>query len=83
MMNQNDATGTIADPEDYLGWNIDVLFEKKLDSDGVLSLESAYYDFDDNGANNMEIATGDLVDMNRQGESFFICLLYTSDAADE
>ena len=76
MMNQNDATGTIADPEDYLGWNIDVLFEKKLDSDGVLSLESAYYDFDDNGANNMEIAAGDLVDMNRQGESFFILAAY-------
>ena len=76
MMNQNDATGTISDPKDYLGWNIDVLFEKKLDSDGVLSLETAYYDFDDHGADQMEIAAGDLVDMNRQGESFFILAAY-------
>ena len=42
----------------------------------MLSLETAYYDFDDHGADQMEIAAGDLVDMNRQGESFFILAAY-------
>jgi hypothetical protein len=46
---QDDGVGTAADRGDYLGWNADVLFEKKLRA-GVLTLEGAYYDYDLDGA---------------------------------
>lgn len=32
--------------QDFRGYNFDVLFEKKLSNEGVVSLEGAYYDYD-------------------------------------
>ncbi len=59
---QDDATGTDADPHDFLGMNIDVLFERKLENDGVFTLEGAVYRYDDQ----------DLVTSGRQGTSGFV-----------
>ncbi len=43
---QSNASGTIADPGDYTGWNLDFLFEQKLKGGAVVSAEAAYYDYD-------------------------------------
>lgn len=48
-MFQSDAVGSSTSPRgDYLGMNLDLLFEKKLGG-GVLTLEGAYYDYDLDG----------------------------------
>lgn len=49
-MFQSDAIGVAGAASDYTGMNIDVLMEKKLAGDGVLTLEGAYYDYDLDGA---------------------------------
>jgi hypothetical protein len=36
--------------EDFFGYNFDLLFEKKLPSEGVVSIEGAFYDYDLEGA---------------------------------
>lgn len=48
LLQQSDGVGTAGNKDDYLGYNIDVLFEKNL-GPGVLTLEGAAYkyDFDD------------------------------------
>lgn len=44
---QNEAIdGPTAAFENFRGYNFDVLFEKKMPNDGVISLEGAYYDYD-------------------------------------
>ncbi|MDB5393153.1 MAG: hypothetical protein JWM91_659 [Rhodospirillales bacterium] len=43
-----DGVGTAARRGDYTGWNMDLLFEKKL-SFGVVTLEGAYYNYDTDG----------------------------------
>jgi hypothetical protein len=43
---QNDGVGTAAEQDDYLSWNIDVLYESKLGPSGSLTLEAAYYSYD-------------------------------------
>jgi len=45
-MAQSDAAGTAAAPGDFMGWNIDVLAERKLAGAGVATLEGAHYDYD-------------------------------------
>ncbi len=67
-----DAVG--AGQADFTGWNIDVLFERQLANCGVITLEAAYYDFNDNGG---IIAGGGPVTLPpsggpRQGESYFL-----------
>lgn len=57
---QADAVGTVADPSDFFGWNVDFLMEKKLGNEGVVTLEGAYYDFDLDGAT----VTGGLIEGN-------------------
>ncbi len=48
---QNEAIETASTTrEKFRGYNFDLLFEKKLPNDGVLSLEGAYYDYDLGGA---------------------------------
>jgi len=68
---------------DYTAWNLDFLFEQELDNCGVVSVEAAYYDFDDeNGLGQSTGAAianptgifGDLA--NRQGESWFLLVSY-------
>jgi len=46
VMSQSDAVGTAAVRGDYLAWNVDVLFEKKVMDGGAVTLEGAYYDYD-------------------------------------
>jgi hypothetical protein len=54
--------------QDYTGWNIDALFETKLDNGGVVTLEGAYYDQDDSGAFiPLPPSNG-----SRQGTSYFV-----------
>lgn len=62
-MSQGDAAGTAAAPEDFMGWNVDVLAEGKLPNAGVATLEGAYYDYDYNQA-----ATG--------GDGYFVLASY-------
>jgi hypothetical protein len=72
------AGGTPSETGDFTGFNVDVLFEKKLSSldDGVVSLEGAYYVYDDDDLDEAalpEDGSLSLVgDPNRQGESFFV-----------
>lgn len=42
---QADGVGSVTKPGDFLGWNVDVLMEKKT-SGGVVTMEGAYYNFD-------------------------------------
>ena len=58
--NQDDAHGTGLD---YTSWSLDFLYERPLDSGGVITAEAAYYDRDDDNA-----AVGN----GRQGEGYFI-----------
>ncbi|TWB70698.1 short chain amide porin [Nitrospirillum amazonense] len=46
---QQDGVGTLARRGDYTAWNVDGLFEKKLDGIGVVTLEGAYYQYDTGG----------------------------------
>ena len=68
---------------DYTSWNLDFLWEQQLGNSGVVTIESAYYDFDDgNGtaaASGLPVRNptgifGDLA--NRQGESWFLLASY-------
>jgi hypothetical protein len=46
---QEDVVRRAGLPESFTGYNFDLLFEKKLPDDGVVSLEGAFYDFDYQG----------------------------------
>ena len=47
FQSQNDGVGTAVEQDDYLSWNIDVLYETKLTpTTGSLTLEGAYYKYD-------------------------------------
>jgi len=67
---------------DYTAWNLDFLFEQQLENCGVVSLEAAYYDFDDHGGTaasggpvqNPTSIFGDFA--NRQGTSWFALASY-------
>jgi len=43
---QKNGVGTAARKGDYLSWNADALFEKKLGGGGAITLEGAYYHYD-------------------------------------
>lgn len=45
MLQQSNGVGTAGNKDDYLGYNVDVLFEKNL-GPGVLTLEGAAYKYD-------------------------------------
>lgn len=64
VQSQADAVGTVADQADFFGWNVDGLMEKNLGDSGTVTLEGAYYDFDDDDA----AVTGSLV----AGTSYFM-----------
>ena len=65
--------------EDYTGWSIDALFERPLDNGGVMTVEGAYYDFDDNGGvgvNGVVGLGGPGSFRTRTGEGHFILASY-------
>ena len=71
------ASTTGVGAEDYTGYNMDFLFERKLSNCGVVTFEAAYYDFDDDNGGYVNGA-GDIVGVTlppsggyRQGESYF------------
>ncbi len=43
---QPDATGTHADPGNYFGYSFDVLMQKRVFGENVLTFEGAYYSYD-------------------------------------
>jgi hypothetical protein len=46
---QKRGVGTALAPGDYFGWNFDVLYEKNLAGNGVVTLEGAYYRYNTDG----------------------------------
>jgi len=64
---QMDGVGTAGNAGDFLGVNIDVLFEKKDKSGGVLTVEGALYNYDTDNLQDAVI---------RQGTSFFVSGAY-------
>jgi hypothetical protein len=46
FMYQKDGVGTALVSGDYFGWNVDVLFEKKILDGGAITLEGSYYSYD-------------------------------------
>ncbi|MEO2045251.1 MAG: porin [Pirellulales bacterium] len=79
VMHRSDAQDNIAatDYVDFTGWSIDALFEKKLSNRGVVTLEGAYYDFNDNdGETSGAAITLPPSGNNRQGESYFVLSSY-------
>ncbi len=69
---------------DYTAWNLDFLWEQKLDNCGVVTLEAAYYNIDDESGTAaappggaVRNPTGIFGDSaNRQGDSYFILASY-------
>lgn len=74
---QRNATGSnaLADARDFFAWSFDALYETSLDSGSVVTVEAAYYDFDDNDAQAIDPA-GRFTPLGRQGESFTVQLSY-------
>jgi len=46
MMYQKNGVGSALVKGDYFGWNVDVLFEKKVMDGGAITLEGSYYKYD-------------------------------------
>ena len=72
MMHRQDSNGPNAD---YTGWNLDALFETKISNGGVVSLEGAYYNFDDDGVSVPQTTLPPSFG-SRQGDSFFMLASY-------
>lgn len=64
---QNNAAGDGITTKDFTGWSIDLMIEKKLASGAVAGLESAYYNYDIERANDTYF---------REGESFYSTASY-------
>lgn len=56
VQSQKHGVGTALARGDYLAWNVDVLFEKKIMDGGAITLEGAYYDYDTDGV--LDVAPG-------------------------
>ena len=75
VMHRSDAQENIAQTNtvDFTGWSIDGLFETKLSNRGVVSVEGAYHDFNDNNGETGGVGiTLPPSGNNRQGESYFV-----------
>ncbi|MFW2455038.1 hypothetical protein [Methyloversatilis discipulorum] len=46
LMSQKDGVGVAGARGDYRAWNLDALYETRLRSGGVLTVEAAWYDYD-------------------------------------
>ncbi len=66
-MFQEDGAGTSASQGDFLGWNVDLLMEKKLGNGGVATLEAAYYKYDLEDTSDSALV---------QGDSYFVTVAY-------
>ncbi|MGR3179363.1 MAG: hypothetical protein ACUZ8E_15045 [Candidatus Anammoxibacter sp.] len=55
---QNNGAGSRGDRGDFVAWNIDFLLEKKLSNGGVVNLEAAFYNYDLDGKQAAETASG-------------------------
>lgn len=55
---QHDGVGTALLRGDYLGWNLDALFEKKYQGFGTVTLEGAYYRYDTGNVTDVDTAFG-------------------------
>jgi hypothetical protein len=75
IMHQRNAVGAATDARNSTNWNIDVLFERKLDNCGVITVEAAYYNFDDGDAESVDPA-GIFTPLGRQGDSHFVLVSY-------
>jgi len=62
MQTQRNAYGTAANPVDFTGLSVDALYETKFENNTVLTLEGAYYNFNDQ----------DLATSSQQGRSGFV-----------
>jgi hypothetical protein len=85
-MYQEDAVGTAADARNFKGFNLDVLFEKKLGdnlvgsiplvTDGVITVEGAYYIYSDDNLYRLAGTPGLVGDTTREGQSGLVTVLY-------
>ncbi|MCH2202665.1 MAG: OprO/OprP family phosphate-selective porin [Fuerstiella sp.] len=75
MMHRNNSNSAVSPGADYTGWNLDALYETKLDNGGVVSLEGAFYDFDDDDVAAPNSALPPSLG-SRQGQSFFMLASY-------
>ena len=57
-MQQKDGAGDATTKDDFKGWSLDTLVEKKLANDGVVSLEGAYYNYDLNKVTDVSLVDG-------------------------
>lgn len=78
VFHQSNAFGTIAAPADLTGFNIDVLFERRLAllGDGVFTFETAFYEYNTDGAGTIEVAPDVLRPQSREGDSFLVVAAY-------
>lgn len=66
-MSQKDGAGTNLNRSNFTGWNVDALYEKKIEGGGAATLEGAYYKY--NLSNPTPVVDpGGLV----QGKSYFV-----------
>jgi hypothetical protein len=56
IQSQKNGVGTALVRGDYLAWNVDLLFEKKIMDGGAITLEGAYYNYDTDGV--FDVAPG-------------------------
>jgi hypothetical protein len=75
IFNQTSAVGLPSAIGHYTAWNIDILWEHALENCGVVTVEGAYYDFDDDDAAQSD-PSGIFTDTSRQGDSYFILASY-------
>lgn len=75
VMHQHDAVGSAANQRDFTGWNIDALFETRLANQGVVTLEGAFYQYNDHNAALVD-PTGIFTPVARQGRSGFVLASY-------
>jgi hypothetical protein len=87
-MHQEDAVGVLGAEENYTGYSLDFLMEKKVTEDdfvsmagvtgGVVTVDAAYYHFDDGDAGQPAGSDpgGLFTPVTRQGESWFVTLAF-------
>lgn len=66
-MFQEDGAGTSISQGDFIGWNVDLLMEKKLSNGGVVTLDAAFYKYDLGDASDSALV---------QGDSYFVTVAY-------
>ena len=67
---QKDGAGTdlVGEEHDFLGWNVDLLFEKSFGDAGTTMLDAAYYSYDNDG---FPVGTGS---PRADGDAYYVTL---------